>query len=41
MDQQCYNENKVTFRRRVPLDSAIVQMRHKLQDKKNHYTEFT
>lgn len=37
--QQCYKENKLTFRRRVHLDSAIVQT-NKLQIK-NQCTKFT
>lgn len=32
IEQQCYKENKLTFRRSVHLDSAIVQM-NKLQIK--------
>lgn len=39
IDQQCYKENKLTFRRRVHLDSAIVQT-NKLQIK-NQCTKFT
>lgn len=31
IDQQCYKENKLTFRRRVHLDSAIVQTNYKLK----------